>query len=397
MSRLGPASDHQKNWFARTWLRLTGEWKPLVEKPVSSADFALTMEQASLPYFGFYFMLALATVIATFGLLENSAATIIGAMIIAPLMYPIMSLSFGVVVAQRQLIFRSLVTLVSGVVLVVVIAFGCTVLLGLSVWGSEILDRTHPTLLDLGVALAAGGACAFAYTRHSVFSSVAGVAIAVALVPPLAVVGIGFALSRDGSPDLTLAFTQLGRYAGVADIAGGALTLFLTNLVGIVISAATVILLNGYGQWKRAALNIVLVIVLSALLILPLGVSLREMYVKSALITTIWKLHAERPGLFPSTSRLESIYVRYQNGVLLVDLDLVVPEGDLDDYRTRVETVQQYLSAKIGELVYLRVEAVPIKILEFEFPRRAAQGAGGKGEPKQKTLAAPSQTPKKAQ
>ena len=68
----------------------------------------------------------------------------------------------------------------------------------------------------------------------------------------------------------------------------------------------------------------------------------------------------------------------------------------MDHYRTSVEAVQQYLSAKIGELVYLRVEVVPIKILEFEFPRRAAQGEGGKGEPKQKTLAAPSQTPKKS-
>lgn len=396
MSRLGSAFDRQRKRFARAWLRLTGDWKPLVEQPVSSADLALTMDQASLPYFGFYFMLALATVIATFGLLANSAATIIGAMIIAPLMYPIMSLSFGMVLAQRQLIVRSLITLLTGVVLVVGIAFGSTELLGLRVAGSEILNRTRPSLLDLGVAFAAGGAGAFAYTRRSVFSAVAGVAIAVALVPPLAVVGIGLALGLDGSADMTLAFSKLGQYSGVADVAGGALTLFLTNLSGIVVVAAVAFLFQGYGQWKRATLGIVLAVAASLLLTVPLGVSLRLMYVKSALLSTITKLVAERPDLYPGTSRLESIDVRYKNGLLLVDVDIVTPEDELRGIEFRIEALQQYLTEEVGEPVYLRMEVIPVKILEYEIPRRPAlgkepapgkesapvHGAGENGEPK---------------
>jgi len=355
------------------------------------------MDQASLPYFGFYFMLALATVIATFGLLANSAATIIGAMIIAPLMYPIMSLSFGMVLAQRQLIVRSLITLLTGVVLVVGIAFGSTELLGLRVAGSEILNRTRPSLLDLGVAFAAGGAGAFAYTRRSVFSAVAGVAIAVALVPPLAVVGIGLALGLEGTADMTLAFSKIGQYSGVADVASGALTLFLTNLSGIVAVAAMVFLFQGYGQWKRAMLGIVIAVAASLLLAVPLEVSLRLMYVKSALLSTIAKLVAERPDLYPGTSRIESIDVRYKNGLLLVDFDIVTPEDELRDIEFRIEALQQYLTEEVGEPVYLRLEVIPVKILEYEIPRRPApggkepapgkestpaHGAGENGEPK---------------
>lgn len=390
MSRLGSAFDRQRKWFTRAWLRLTGEWKPLVEQPVSSADLALTMDQASLPYFGFYFMLALATVIATFGLLANSVATIIGAMIIAPLMYPIMSLSFGMVLAQRQLIVRSIFTLLTGVVLVVGIALGSTELLGLRVAGSEILTRTRPTLLDLGVAFAAGGAGAFAYTRRSVFSAVAGVAIAVALVPPLAVVGIGLALGREASVDMTLAFSKLGQYSGVADVAGGALMLFLTNLSGIVAVSAMVFLIQGYGQWNRASLGIVFALAVAALLTIPLGVSLREMYVKSALLSTIAELVANHPDLYPGTSRLESIDVHYKNGLLLVDVGVVTPEDELRRSEFRIEALQQYLTEEVGEPVYLRMEVIPVKILEYEFPRRPAlgndsapaHGAGGNGEPK---------------
>ncbi|MEA3410704.1 MAG: DUF389 domain-containing protein, partial [Pseudomonadota bacterium] len=98
----------------RAWRRLVGEWKTLVEKPVSSAEMNEAMQQASIPYFGFYLMLGLAAVIATFGLLSDSSPAIIGAMIIAPLMAPIISLSYAVVANDGQLAGRSMVTMVTG-------------------------------------------------------------------------------------------------------------------------------------------------------------------------------------------------------------------------------------------------------------------------------------------
>jgi hypothetical protein len=89
------------------WRRLTSDWAPYIEDPVPEEEVLTLMQQASIPSFGFFFMLAMATAIATFGMLANSAPAIIGAMIIAPLMAPIMSLAFGVVDFDRRLIARS--------------------------------------------------------------------------------------------------------------------------------------------------------------------------------------------------------------------------------------------------------------------------------------------------
>ncbi|MEE9590148.1 MAG: hypothetical protein V3V97_19255 [Hyphomicrobiaceae bacterium] len=87
-----------------TWQRITRDWEPFIEHPVAASDLNAMMHQASLPVLGFYLMLTFAAAIATLGLLSNSAPTIIGAMIIAPLMSPIISLSYGIVVVDWRLI-----------------------------------------------------------------------------------------------------------------------------------------------------------------------------------------------------------------------------------------------------------------------------------------------------
>ena len=86
---------------------LFGEWRHLVEAPVLVADVKKAVEKGSVPSFDFFFMLAAAGVIATFGLLSNSAAVIIGAMIVAPLMNPIISLAFGGIDTNRVLVSRA--------------------------------------------------------------------------------------------------------------------------------------------------------------------------------------------------------------------------------------------------------------------------------------------------
>ena len=149
----------------RGWRKLSGDWVPYVEEALPETEVTLLMQQASIPSFGFFFMLGLAAAIATFGMLANSAPAIIGAMIIAPLMGPIVSLAFGIVDFNRQLISRSAVSVATGVILVVAFAYGSTFVFGLRIAGSEILSRTSPTLLDLGVAVAAGAAAARASAR----------------------------------------------------------------------------------------------------------------------------------------------------------------------------------------------------------------------------------------
>ncbi|MBN1581190.1 MAG: DUF389 domain-containing protein [Anaerolineae bacterium] len=175
----------------------------------------------------FYVLVVLAAAIATLGLLMDSAAVIIGAMVIAPLMSAILGISLGVVQGDARLLWRSAYTTLRGAALAVLIGVLVSAIAPGKVLTGEILGRTQPTLFDLGVALLSGFAGAYAQCRREVLSAVSGVAIAVALVPPLATVGIGITM---------LNWT----------VATGALLLFLTNLSAIVAAASMVLLLFGF-------------------------------------------------------------------------------------------------------------------------------------------------------
>ena len=238
MSRLQPFSQ-----FFKTTEPL---WKIHFEPKVPAEELASSRIAGSIPSFGFFFLLALASVIAALGLITNSSAVIIGAMIVAPLMNPILSLSFAIATANWALFFRSVVTIVLGSFLAMGVAALVTVVSPWDVVGSELLSRTRPTMLDLGIAIAAGAAGAFSLTRKSIASSIAGVAIAVALVPPLCVVGIGLA----GGSTMTGVFGNF--YVTNLDVAGGASLLFLANLIGITISACLVFVLQSYGSFRKA-------------------------------------------------------------------------------------------------------------------------------------------------
>jgi uncharacterized hydrophobic protein (TIGR00271 family) len=172
-------------------------------------------------------LLSLSAVIASFGLLADSTAVVIGAMIIAPLMGPILGLSLGMVRGSPSLERRSLIAEGIGVVVVVAIAFLVGLLpftLGIS---QEMLARTAPTTFDIAIALASGFAGAYASVNPKISATLAGVAISVALVPPLASSGLMFAFGR---PDLGL----------------GALLLWLANFLSIQLAAAIVYAFYGF-------------------------------------------------------------------------------------------------------------------------------------------------------
>lgn len=180
----------------------------------------------------FTVLLFLSTIIATFGLLQDSTATVIGAMIVAPLMTPILATTAALVMGRLSRVTESALIVLGGVVMVIGLSFltGFVTVLVISVdANAQIASRTTPNLDDLIVALAAGAAGAFAYSRDDVADSLPGVAIAIALVPPLSVAGI--ALSQ-------------GAWAA----AGGALLLFATNLLSILLAGGIVFFLLGLGD-----------------------------------------------------------------------------------------------------------------------------------------------------
>lgn len=175
----------------------------------------------SMPNAPFYIMAALSVTIASYGLLANSAAVIIGAMLVAPLMGPIFGIALGLSTGDNLLLARAVFAEALGVL----IGVGLAALIGLlpfrMEFGSEILARTQPTLYDMIIALASGLAGAYALVDEKVSATLVGVAVATAIVPPLAACGLCLS-------------------AGQWQRAWGAFLLFGANFLSIEVAAAVV-------------------------------------------------------------------------------------------------------------------------------------------------------------
>lgn len=173
----------------------------------------------STPSFDFFLMATLAILMATFGMLLDSAAIVIGSMLIAPILHPILSLALGVSLSDYKLIGRSFYTLLKSVFIGITSAVVATLFVsrGEYVTG-EIIARAEPNLLFFAVAIVSGIAVSYALVKPDLSETLPGVAVSVALIPPLAVIGIGIARVD---------------WAVVA----GASVLFLVNVIGIVFAS----------------------------------------------------------------------------------------------------------------------------------------------------------------
>lgn len=150
--------------------------------------------QNSTPEFDFFYITALAVLMATFGLLADSPSIVIGSMLIAPVLYPILGIALGLVMSNAKVLRRSTVTLAKSFVIGVGLAAAATILFAeSSVATAEVLSRTEPSLLYFLVAVVAGAAVSFVMGQPEWGETLPGIAISVALIPPLAVVGIGVA------------------------------------------------------------------------------------------------------------------------------------------------------------------------------------------------------------
>ncbi len=204
-----------------------------------------------------------ACLIATFGLISNSTAVIIGAMLVAPLMLPLRALAFGALEGDFSLFRKAFLSIVGATIVALFLSSLAGRLANIPEFGSEVLGRTQPNLVDLGIAVVAGGISAFAKVRRGVSDAIAGTAIAVALMPPLCVVGLS--LSQDQF-----------------FFAKGAFLLYLTNLLGITLSCMIVFIIAGYTEPNRA---LGWTFILTTILILPLGASFLEL-VRQAQLTS---------------------------------------------------------------------------------------------------------------
>jgi len=225
--------------------------------------FSSLREEAKLTS-AFMTLLMLATMIATFGLFINSASVIIGAMLLAPLMQPIVSLSMGVLRQDGMLELTAARTIAIGVFSVMLTAAGIAWFIPMEKLTSEMAGRLSPTILDLFVAIVSGAAAAYAKSNEKIVGSLAGVAIAVALVPPIAVAGIGLGW-------------------GEWHMFSSAFLLFLTNLVGIVFAAALMFIFLGFSPLHVARKGVMIWLMIALLISMPLYSSFEKMKTNTAI------------------------------------------------------------------------------------------------------------------
>ena len=331
---------------------LLGDWRHLIDKPILVGEVKRVVEKGSVPAFGFFFMLAASGVIATFGLLSNSAAVIIGAMIVAPLMNPIISMAFGSIAMNRMLVWRSLFTLIVGTIVIITMAFSVSEIIGWKLAGSELMARMSPSLLDLGIAVTAGAAAAFAYTRPSVSSALAGIAIAVALVPPLCTVGIALSLGHKAGTDIGFAMGTVS--------ARGPFLLYLTNIFGIVLSAALIFFLQ---YFRRQTSSLVTLIILGGCLLLvipPLGVSMDNLLVRN-LVHRNLTVKTKKLVLTDRSVRFSNLSIRLEKDVAFIRADLVAAPGILN--QEIVDSIRDSIADLIEMPVVLEFSIIPETIV----------------------------------
>jgi uncharacterized hydrophobic protein (TIGR00271 family) len=205
------------NNYRITWIKTTPERRALVVKDVTAG---------SEPGMRFYLLLSTSALIAAFGLIANSAAVIIGAMLVSPLMTPIIGSALGLVIGDARLFANALRSVVVGTVLAILFSALLGILPLALEATPEMLARTSPTLLDLFVAILAGFAGSYAMIDEKVSPALPGVAIAVAIVPPLSNTGICL---------------SLGYYDG----AFGSFMLFFANFLSILLVASATFIAAG--------------------------------------------------------------------------------------------------------------------------------------------------------
>ena len=227
------------------------------------------MKSAS-PGYDFFLLIVLSCTIATFGLLSNSAAVIIGAMLVAPLMSPILGLSLSSVAGEQLMFRRAIVALLEGVTLAIALSALITMLTYqtpyevLSSLPGEVVSRTHPSPYDLIIALAGGTAAAYALAQPRISAALPGVAIATALMPPLCTTGIGIAL-------------------GAQSVIIGASLLFLTNMAAITFAGILVFAWLGFRPLRNGnqVIGLPKSVFISALLVAAIAIPLIALSIRS--------------------------------------------------------------------------------------------------------------------
>ncbi len=299
--------------------------------------------QLSQPTFSFYLMMFLSTTIAAFGLLVGSTAVVIGAMLVAPLMGPIFGIGLGVSNGDQRLIKNAAISEILGIIVAITIAVLIGLIpirLGLS---SEIISRTQPTIYDIIIALFSGIAGAYAMVDERIGSALPGVAIATALVPPLATCGICLALQE-------------------WTMAAGAFLLFFVNFLAIEVAAAAVYWLTGLVELpssdtlsvKTFMQRFWLSLLILALVAVFMTRSLQQIAANHALAESL-KTNLTEQVAVNTGATLSDIRYQYTGDKLQVMAEVLTPQEI--DYR-QVSHIEKNLQETVNPNIHLIIRSL---------------------------------------
>ncbi|ERT04853.1 hypothetical protein M595_5191 [Lyngbya aestuarii BL J] len=282
--------------------------------------------------------------IATLGLLINSAAVIIGAMIIAPLMLPLRGMPFATLEGDLKLLRLSFTSIFAATLMSILFSGLVGLIIRIPEFGSEILSRTQPTLIDLLIAIAAGGVSGYAKIRPQVGDAIPGTAIAVALMPPLCVIGI--AISQ-----------------GEWDAATGSSLLYFTNLIGINLACLGVYVLAGYARSSELARTISwgVSILLIVLLTIPLGISFFRLVNHAQVNNSIREILVTRSLVDRPDIEVDKISINWRKTTPEV---LVVARTANEITPEEVAIVEQLLKQELALSLKVIFDVTPAQLIE---------------------------------
>ncbi len=331
---LGEEIAVRLRWLRR---RLTGGIRSLSQS-VDHGEVVRDVEADGVLSARFVFMTVMSCAIAMLGLLLSSPAVVIGAMLISPLMGPIMLMGFSLCVLDYDEMRRSLVSMSIGILAALAISIIIVSLSPLREATPEIIARTRPNIFDLMVAIFSGLAGGYSVI-HRKGATIVGVAIATALMPPLAVAGFGIATWNMA-------------------IASGALFLFMTNLLAIALSVTALAWLHGFAtvhSQGTATYQALLVVVVFAALSVPLGFALRDIAYQARVQNVV-----REAALFPYEGKDAIV------AALTVEAKRDEPVRITQTVNTKVRVpdaqaqLQAHYSELLGAPVEVRLYQVPI-------------------------------------
>jgi uncharacterized hydrophobic protein (TIGR00271 family) len=303
----------------------------------------------------FWVLLVLAAVIATAGVAVDSTATVIGAMIVAPLMTPILGIVLALATGDGRNLLLSVALVLGGTAAVVAIGYAIGTFVTVDVaaeTSGQVAGRVSPRLLDLLAAIATGAVGAFALVRADVSDTLPGVAIAISLVPPLAVVG------------LTLE-------AGASDEAAGAFLLYLTNVAAILLTGLLVMTLyrvgaTASGAADRGGASRRAGIIATVAAVIALGLPLAASSARIVVETVIARDVRATASSWAVSQGWEVVSVETRQGEVVVRAVGPTPAPDPDGLRTALD------AAGLAEVV-VQLDLVPAARYELRPADAAAR------------------------